>query len=333
MLERPFAEEQDLLEEGGSSDNREPEYTFEGFTVEFSEKIMLTPMATSRSLLAKGQSVSHPFFLNPKVDNHDEITRGEFERINRDEDHREARDKIIQVAAGSQIAGYKWRDRGVAPPGYIKGMALVYARVYCKLKDRDSAATEMAKANTGNKNKDALAHYAPEFNAAGMANESAGVDTLRHLFVLLIGLGMRESGGQYCVGRDRSANNTTAETAEAGLFQTSYNARQANPLMPQLFRQYLANPSGFLKIFQEGVRCSEADLANFGAGDGSEFQRLSKACPAFAAEFAAVGLRNIRTHWGPIERKGAEIRTECDAMLMEDQNLVDASTRCPVDAD
>jgi hypothetical protein len=65
MLERPFVEEQDLLEVGGSSDNREPEYTFEGFTVEFSEKIMLTPMATSRSLLAKGQTASNAFSLDP----------------------------------------------------------------------------------------------------------------------------------------------------------------------------------------------------------------------------------------------------------------------------
>ena len=74
-----------------------------------------------------------------------------------------------------------------------KGMALVYARVYCKLKSNDAAAVEMAKANTGNATRDALAHYAPQFNAARMGNESAGVNTLRHLFVLLTGLGMRES--------------------------------------------------------------------------------------------------------------------------------------------
>lgn len=57
MLERPFAEEQDPPEEGGSSDNREPEYTFEGFTVEFSEKIMLTPMAVSQKTQERGQVV------------------------------------------------------------------------------------------------------------------------------------------------------------------------------------------------------------------------------------------------------------------------------------
>lgn len=146
-------------------------------------------------------------------------------------------DKIIEVAANSQIARYHWLDRGVAPKGYIKGMAVVYAKVYCQLKAANPFAKEMAKANTGNSDKDALAHYAQKFRDLGMNNSVAGVDTLRHLFVLLIGLGMRESSGKYCEGRDRSASNTTAETAEAGLFQTSYNARSASPLLPQLDRK------------------------------------------------------------------------------------------------
>ncbi|MGV2387763.1 MAG UNVERIFIED_CONTAM: hypothetical protein LVR29_03700 [Microcystis novacekii LVE1205-3] len=46
-------------------------------------------------------------------------------------------DKIIEVAANSQIARYHWLDRGVAK-GYIKGMAVVYAKVYCKLKASDT---------------------------------------------------------------------------------------------------------------------------------------------------------------------------------------------------
>ena len=77
-------------------------------------------------------------------------------------------------------------------------MAVVYAKVYCKLKAGDPVAKEIAKANTGNAEKDALAHYAQKFRDAGMNNSVAGVDTLRHLFVLLTGLGMRESSGKYC---------------------------------------------------------------------------------------------------------------------------------------
>jgi hypothetical protein len=234
-------------------------------------------------------------------------------------------DPILQIAARSTIARHRWEDRGVAPIGYIKGMAVVYARVLCKLRAADAAATEMAKANTGDKDHDALAWYGEIFDARGLRNDVSGPDTLRHLFVLLIGLGMRESSGKHCEGRDRSASNTTAETAEAGLFQTSFNARTASPLMPKLFEHYLAHPSGFVDVFKERVSCSAASLENFGSGQGKEFQRLSKECPAFAAEFAAVGLRHMRKHWGPINRKEAEVLSEADAMLMDVQRAVDAS--------
>jgi N-acetylmuramoyl-L-alanine amidase/Bacterial SH3 domain len=237
---------------------------------------------------------------------------------------------ILGLVAGSELARYRWRDRGLAPAGYVKGMALVFARAYCKLKGGDAPAQEMARASSGNAEKDALAHYAPEFAALGMRNDVAGVDTLRNLFVLLIGLGMRESSGRHCAGRDLSASNTSADTAEAGLFQTSYNARKAHPVMVQLFRQYSASPTGFEDVFREGVRCKPGDLEDFGSGDGREFQRLSKTCPAFAAEFAAVGLRNVRKHWGPINRKAAELRPECDALLRAVQQAVDAGAMCPL---
>ena len=166
--------------------------------------------------------------------------------------------EITQLAGSSDIARYSWQDRGVAPAGYIKGMALVYARVYNKLKTGDAAALEMAKAKTADPDGDALTWYDDIFAAAGMSNDTAGVDTLRNLFVLLIGLGMRESSGRYCEGRDRSAQNTTAETAEAGLFQASFNARNASPLLPTLFAQYSANPSGFLERLPGG--CSVLGL-------------------------------------------------------------------------
>lgn len=236
--------------------------------------------------------------------------------------------QITRIAADSKIAHFRWKDRGVAPAGYIKGIAVVYARVYCNLNGGDAAASEMAKAVTDDDTTDALAWYSQQFLDVGMDNSVPGSDVLRHLFVLLVGLGMRESSGRYCEGRDRSASNTTGETAEAGLFQTSYDARRASPLLPQLFIRY-ANSSDFVEIFQEGVRCKDADLENFGEGDGREFQRLTKACPSFAAEFAAIGLRNVRRHWGPINSRAAEIPGECDAMLMEVQDAIDEFSLCP----
>jgi Bacterial SH3 domain len=234
-------------------------------------------------------------------------------------------DEIIRIAENSAIMDYDWKNRGPAPMGYIKGMAVVFGRVYVKWLDGDPIALEMAKSDTGNNNKDALAHYAQIFNNAGLSNEAAGASTLRHLFVLLIGLGMRESSGRYCEGLDRSASNTGGSTAEAGMFQTSYNAVTASPLLPKILQQYSANPEGFLEIFKEGVDPTTKDLENFGTGKGKAFQQLSKSCPAFAAEFAAVGLRHIRTHWGPINTKAAEVIPSCNTMLLKVQQAVDSS--------
>lgn len=115
------------------------------------------------------------------------------------------------------------------------------------------------------------------------------------------------------------------------MFQTGWNARSASALMPPLFQHYLANPStGFLDIFAEGVTCSPANLANHGTGTGREYQRLSKECPAFHAEFTAVGLRNIRRHWGPINTRAAKLMPDANVMFREVQAAVDASNLCPV---
>jgi hypothetical protein len=232
--------------------------------------------------------------------------------------------RICDLAASSAIASYDWKNRGKAPAGYIKRMAVSYAKLYHELRAGSAAAVEMAKAVTDDASKDALRHYEDIFKQAGMDNTKDGPDTLRHLFVLMLGLGMRESSGKHCEGRDRSANNTTAETAEAGLFQTSFNARRASPLLPKLFKDFMANPTpSYLDVFKEGVHCKEANLENFGEGDGRDFQKLSKECPFFAVAFAAIGLRNIRRHWGPINRHDAEIKPDADAMFMEVQKLVD----------
>ena len=239
--------------------------------------------------------------------------------------------RICDVASTSAIAAYAWANRGKAPPGYIKGMAVSFAKVYANLGAGNAFAVEMAKAMTADASKDALKHYEDIFKQAGMANDIAGVDTLRHLFVLLLGLGMRESSGRYGEGRDLSAKNIAAETAEAGLFQTSYNARNSSALLPALFTAFVAKPTpDYLDLFKEGVRPTEAELTNFGTGEGREFQRLSKECPFFAVQFAGVGLRNVRKHWGPINRRAAEVRPDADAMFRDVQARVDQEKLGPL---
>jgi len=49
MLERPLSEEEGMSEEGESTESNEPDYNFEGFNIEFSEKIMLIPFGPVRA--------------------------------------------------------------------------------------------------------------------------------------------------------------------------------------------------------------------------------------------------------------------------------------------
>lgn len=230
---------------------------------------------------------------------------------------------ILDIVAKSPIRKHNWQNRGVATLGYYQGMALMFARLYCRLKKGDKIAKEMAKAAGTDAKKDALTAYHSIFNAMGMKNEIEGPDVLRHLFTLMVGLGMRESSGRHCEGRDLSANNTSGETAEAGLFQTSYNARSVSPLLNEIFNSYRNNPDGFVDFFSKGIKCKPKSLENFGEGDGKEFQRLSKECPGFAVEFTAVAMRNTALHWGPIRKKKAEVISVCDEMFVNIQHFID----------
>ena len=246
----------------------------------------------------------------------------------------ELKEQIMTIAANSELAAHTWwKGQDKAPIGYIKGMALVYARVYCKLKKEDDAAKDMAKANSGNA-KDALTVFRQQFINAVLKNDKDGDATLRHVFMILIGLAMPESGGKWNEGIDKIAekkrkeNGTlTADNTEAGLFQTSWDAHTASPLMPKLFALYKAetDPSaaGFLEVFKEGVTGS--DIVNVPGGQGEEFQHLSKICPAFTAEFTAVGLRHDVGHWGTISSGLLEFRPEADTLFKAVQKAVDAS--------
>jgi hypothetical protein len=234
-------------------------------------------------------------------------------------------DQITALAAQSAIAQYKWLDnsgnRGKAPMAYFKGMAAVYARVYCKLKAGDPAALDMARKKTDDVGHDALALYNPVFTQLGMSNDSDGVDTLRHLFVLLTGLGVRESSGYHCRGRFMGQDFSHADDAEAGLFQTAYSLRNFYPsILIPLIQRYTNNPSGFVEIFSSGITCSAIDWRNWGdpSEPGYKLQQLTKTCPAFAAEYAAVGMRHSLRSWGPLRStevlKKPEVVPACDTL-------------------
>ena len=231
-------------------------------------------------------------------------------------------DAITQVAETSAIAQYNWRDRGRAPYGYTAGIACCYGLMLKMLETGDESVAEMAQKSRGNPDEDALTWYAAEFAGAGMDNSKDSVDTLRHLWVMILGLGMRESSGRYSEGRDQSASNVQSNTAEAAFAQTSWDINPASDDIPPLLPAYWEDPNGFLEVFQKGVTLKSSDLGNFGSGDGARYQFLAKFCPAFHAQVTALGMRYRRKHWGPINNKAVEIRRDADTMLKEVETII-----------
>ncbi len=54
-----------------------------------------------------------------------------------------------------------------------------------------------------------------------------------------------------------------------------------------------------------------------GLSPGGRGTTLCKECPQFAVESTAVGLRFIRKHWGPINRREVQIVSEADDLFKE----------------
>lgn len=211
---------------------------------------------------------------------------------------------IIAMAKGSQCASYSWKSRSKSPAGYIPGMAIMYARELC------NPHKIVSDPSLGESTRDGLTYM-------GLEGGSESV------YTLLAGLGMRESSGKHCEGRDMSAKNTSADTAEAGMFQTSFNSRVADLQLTAIFQKYKAGGQKcYLEVFSEGVTCSASNWSNYGSSDGTKFQELSKSCPAFAVEYASVMMRVRRNHYGPINRKEVEIKKECRDLFSQVESLV-----------
>lgn len=236
----------------------------------------------------------------------------------------EQQSAVMRIANTSDIADYSWDDRGYAPTGFTQGMALAFAQSYLKLQEGHPAVVEMSKARTSS-DKDALNLYREDFADLGMSNEEDGADTLRHLYALMLGQGMRESSGQHCCGRDQSADNYDSDTCEAGAFQTSYNAAGASdPEFDDLMDEFATGlHPGYLDAFSEDVSCSTSDWESYGSGRGREFQDLCKNEPAFSVESCGLTLRNLCNHYGPIVRHETELRDDADRMFKDVQDYMD----------
>lgn len=234
-------------------------------------------------------------------------------------------DEITAIATNSACSKYSFKNRGRAPVPFLQGTSLVFARSVCNINTPTVAL--VASAKTTDVVEDVLAWYGPEFLSLGWANDIAGVDTLRHVYTFMIGLAMWESSGKYCEGRCMSDQFSSANSAEAGIYQASWGAKRKSPvLMTELFDAYSKKSKAcFIEAFSKDITCKAGNEKNWGTGTGMEWQKLTKECPAFATEYAAILMRvhagNVG-EFGPIKRKEVEIHLPCEQMLLAVQTLV-----------
>lgn len=217
---------------------------------------------------------------------------------------------IDAIVKKSECASYKWKQRGFAPIGYVKGVAHSYAKSYCEF---NSPVVKTITQDLGKMDKDALAYYG--------INASNPKLRLKQVYTFITGLGMRESSGNYGEGRDKTAGYQTAYEAETGAWQFSANSLNASLSLKQVYAHFQSNPENCdLKTFTEGARSPNVEF--IGTGPGFEFQRFMRICPAAQAQYTAVGIRVLRKHWGPINRKEAEYNKSCESMFSEIEKVL-----------
>lgn len=208
-----------------------------------------------------------------------------------------------------------WKNRGIAPMAYMKGMAIMYAKQVCGQgskfieQDKIRSTFKLSWENFSRKHTDGLEFYGLKGSAL-------------NTYTFLIGLGMRESSGRYCEGRDMSAGFAKDYSAEAGVFQSAYVDRLFNSELAPLYKKYQNGELNCeLEVFSKGVTCKDHNKVNHGNGDGVAFQKLTKQCPALNTQWAAITMRSWYTQFYPIKHKESEFRLECRDMLMKVENL------------
>jgi hypothetical protein len=178
------------------------------------------------------------------------------------------------------------------------------------------------RAELGDEGNDALSFY----NQVSDIPVDTPLHRLEAVYTLAIGMGMVESSGEPGAGapHDSANPNPDAETAEAGLFQTSFNSYESTkkaPALLQLTSQYGASDAPcHLSIFFEGT--SGQISPPVGAGKGAAFQQMTKTCPAFATEYVMVMLRLDRGHYGTLKKHHAEYEKKCLAMFRGIESVV-----------
>lgn len=208
-----------------------------------------------------------------------------------------------RIKAGSKIP---------APKGYTLGMGEMYRRLRGRLEGQeDRFILAMVVPPDKSNPNDCLVRYRKEFEELGLNVARSEADRLRALYLVLYELGVRESFGKYYEGIDRGKYKSPEELArlnstdprirrevagesEAGLFCSSWNYSNRNPLARELFEVRNSETDDLLKVFSIEVSqpvSNDENLQNFGTGTGVDFQKLAKRSPSFATEYAALTLR------------------------------------------
>lgn len=226
------------------------------------------------------------------------------------------RDDIYNIADDSACTKYNWKNRGKAYPSYIRGLALMYAKQKCgQGTDFIKQPKATGKNSLGRNYEDALVHY---------GIKGSELET----YTFLIGLGMRESNGKYCKGRDKSQNFTKSDNAEAGIYQMAYVARVFNSELKPLYEKYKSGqlPCELDTFKSDAIKCTSYDAKTYGSGEGAAWQKLMKRCPAASVQWAAILIRSQYRHFGPIIRKEVEVLPQCRSMLQNVEKAI--SGRC-----
>jgi hypothetical protein len=220
------------------------------------------------------------------------------------------RKDIFKITDESDCLKYHWKNRGKAFKSYMRGMGLMYAKQICGQGSdfiKQEKVTSTYRLSWENKNRpheDALKLY---------GIKGSQLET----YTFLIGLGMRESNGKYCKGRDKSQNFVKSDSAEAGIYQMSYVARLFNTELEPLYRKYKKGELPCeLDVFKsDAIKCTAYDAKTYGSGEGADWQKLMKRCPALSVQWASILIRSRYTHFGPIKRKEVEVMPQCRDML------------------
>lgn len=174
------------------------------------------------------------------------------------------------------------------------------------------------------------------FNKGSKSSKS--VDNLATTYALMFALGQREADGNFKEGRDMAANNKSAVTEEAGLFQVSANSLnlgtgKKKQFLRGIFKSFVdelssksssekgklclvdkvsktketrrpASANDLQTLFSSGLcRNAKSNMKEISFSSSKVsgcFRNLTKSCPSFAIKYGAGVARINRHHNGPL---------------------------------